>query len=63
MLIHADLSGGRGRLRETSERGEPLNPEVIDQIEKDQAARWGVRCQVTQAAWSLRSAVVPELRA
>ncbi|CAM3701258.1 AMP-binding protein [Smaragdicoccus niigatensis] len=37
MLIQADLSGGPGRLRELISAGEPLNPEVIDQVR----ARWG----------------------
>ncbi|MGW5054850.1 AMP-binding protein [Actinokineospora sp. NPDC004072] len=39
MLIKADLSGGPGALREVVSAGEPLNPEVIDQIE----AAWGLR--------------------
>lgn len=34
MLINADLSGGPGSLREVIGAGEPLNPEVIDQIRK-----------------------------
>ncbi|GGS15343.1 MULTISPECIES: AMP-binding protein [Actinokineospora] len=38
MLIKADLSGGPGALREVVSAGEPLNPEVIDQIE----AAWGL---------------------
>ncbi|MEV7006689.1 AMP-binding protein [Streptosporangium sp. NPDC051022] len=38
MLIKADLSGGPGRLREVVSAGEPLNPEVIEQV-RDQ---WGV---------------------
>ena len=39
MLIQADLSGGPGALREVVAAGEPLNPEVIDQVEK----AWGLR--------------------
>ena len=38
MLINADLSGGPGVLREAIAAGEPLNPEVINQVEK----RWGL---------------------
>jgi len=38
MLIQADLSGGRGALREAVAAGEPLNPEVISQVEK----AWGI---------------------
>jgi acetyl-CoA synthetase len=38
MLIQADLSGGPGALREAIAAGEPLNPEVISQIE----AAWGL---------------------
>ncbi|WP_084255269.1 AMP-binding protein [Nocardioides sp. J54] len=38
MLINADLSGGRGSLREAIAAGEPLNPEVISQVEK----HWGL---------------------
>ncbi|KRA29855.1 MULTISPECIES: AMP-binding protein [unclassified Nocardioides] len=38
MLINADLSEGPGRLREAIAAGEPLNPEVISQVEK----RWGL---------------------
>ena len=38
MLIQADLSGGKGRLRELLAAGEPLNPEVIAQVEK----AWGL---------------------
>lgn len=34
MLIKADLSGGPGVLRELVSAGEPLNPEVIDQVEQ-----------------------------
>ncbi|XVX19948.1 AMP-binding protein [Actinomycetota bacterium] len=34
MLINADLSGGKGSLRELIGAGEPLNPEVISQVEK-----------------------------
>lgn len=34
MLIKADLSGGRGELRELLSAGEPLNPEVMDQVRK-----------------------------
>ena len=33
MLINADLSGGPGDLREVVGAGEPLNPEVIDQVQ------------------------------
>jgi len=38
MLIKADLSGGPGRLRELMSAGEPLNPEVMDQVR----AAWGL---------------------
>jgi acetyl-CoA synthetase len=38
MLINADLSGGKGSLREVIGAGEPLNPEVIDQVD----AAWGL---------------------
>ncbi|GAA2165553.1 AMP-binding protein [Pedococcus bigeumensis] len=38
MLIQADLSGGKGALRELLAAGEPLNPEVIAQVEK----AWGL---------------------
>ena len=38
MLIHADLSGGPGALREVVGAGEPLNPEVIAQVR----AAWGL---------------------
>ncbi len=38
MLIQADLSGGASVLREAIGAGEPLNPEVIDQVKK----HWGV---------------------
>ncbi|MFY0406991.1 AMP-binding protein [Solicola sp. PLA-1-18] len=38
MLIKADLSGGPGSLREVIGAGEPLNPEVIAQVQ----ARWGL---------------------
>ncbi len=40
MLIQADLGGpeGRGQLRELLAAGEPLNPEVISQVEK----AWGL---------------------
>ena len=38
MLINADLSGGCGDLREAIGAGEPLNPEVIAQVEK----HWGM---------------------
>jgi acetyl-CoA synthetase len=34
MLINADLSGGPGKLREAIAAGEPLNPEVISQVER-----------------------------
>ncbi|TQK69173.1 AMP-binding protein [Nocardioides sp. SLBN-35] len=37
MLINADLSGGPGVLREAIAAGEPLNPEVISQVER----HWG----------------------
>jgi acetyl-CoA synthetase len=33
MLIQSDLSGGSGRLRELLAAGEPLNPEVIAQVQ------------------------------
>jgi acetyl-CoA synthetase len=38
MLIKSDLSGGPGALREVVGAGEPLNPEVIAQVEK----AWGL---------------------
>lgn len=38
MLINADLSDGPGSLREAIGAGEPLNPEVISQVEK----HWGL---------------------
>ncbi|GAB2483176.1 AMP-binding protein [Streptosporangium sandarakinum] len=38
MLIKADLSGGPGRLREVVSAGEPLNPEVIEQVRR----HWGL---------------------
>jgi len=38
MLINADLSGGPGSLREVIGAGEPLNPEVIEQVRK----AWGL---------------------
>jgi acetyl-CoA synthetase len=38
MLIQADLAGGPGALRELLAAGEPLNPEVISQVEK----AWGL---------------------
>jgi len=38
MLINADLSGGPGSLRELIGAGEPLNPEVIEQVR----AQWGL---------------------
>ncbi len=38
MLINADLSGGPGDLREIIGAGEPLNPEVISQVQK----HWGL---------------------
>ena len=38
MLINADLSGGPGHLREAIGAGEPLNPEVIAQVQK----QWGL---------------------
>ena len=38
MLINADLSGGPGRLREVIAAGEPLNPEVIAQVQR----AWGL---------------------
>jgi len=38
MLINADLSGGPGSLREAIGAGEPLNPEVIEQVRK----HWGI---------------------
>src|ERR1700704_6664907 len=38
MLIQADLSGGRGRVREVIGPGEPLNPEVIEQVR----SQWGL---------------------
>ncbi|MFR9806009.1 AMP-binding protein [Pseudonocardia sp. RS010] len=38
MLIKADLSGGPGALRQLLSAGEPLNPEVMEQVEK----AWGL---------------------
>ncbi|MEI4273107.1 AMP-binding protein [Klenkia sp. LSe6-5] len=38
MLINADLSGGPGELRELIGAGEPLNPEVIEQVRR----AWGL---------------------
>jgi acetyl-CoA synthetase len=38
MLIKADLSTGPGSLREVVAAGEPLNPEVIEQVQK----QWGL---------------------
>ncbi|HEU5144759.1 MAG TPA: AMP-binding protein [Dermatophilaceae bacterium] len=38
MLINADLSGGPGDLREVIGAGEPLNPEVIAQVQR----AWGL---------------------
>jgi acetyl-CoA synthetase len=38
MLINADLTGGPGDLREVVGAGEPLNPEVIEQVRK----AWGL---------------------
>ena len=38
MLINADLSGGPGSLRELIGAGEPLNPEVIEQVRR----AWGL---------------------
>jgi acetyl-CoA synthetase len=38
MLIQADLSGGPGSLREVVAAGEPLNPEVIEQVQE----QWGL---------------------
>lgn len=38
MLINADLSGGKGALRELIGAGEPLNPEVIAHVER----AWGL---------------------
>ncbi|MDQ0615363.1 acetyl-CoA synthetase [Microbacterium sp. W4I4] len=38
MLIQADLSGGPGSLTQTISAGEPLNPEVIDQVR----THWGL---------------------
>ncbi|MBB3082397.1 AMP-binding protein [Geodermatophilus sabuli] len=38
MLIQADLSGGPGDLREVVAAGEPLNPEVIEQVRE----QWGL---------------------
>ncbi|KOV79702.1 AMP-binding protein [Nocardia sp. NRRL S-836] len=38
MLIKADLSGGPGALREVVAAGEPLNPEVVEQVQQ----QWGL---------------------
>ena len=45
MLINADLSGGKGSLREVIGAGEPLNPEVIAQVD----AAWGSSCAMGTA--------------
>lgn len=38
MLIQADISGGKGALREAIGAGEPLNPEVISTVQR----QWGL---------------------
>jgi len=38
MLINADLTGGPGKLREVIGAGEPLNPEIIEQVRR----AWGL---------------------
>jgi len=38
MLINADLTGGPGKLREAIGAGEPLNPEIIEQVRR----AWGL---------------------
>ncbi|MDX8054043.1 AMP-binding protein [Lentzea sp. BCCO 10_0798] len=38
MLIKADLGGGPGALREVVAAGEPLNPEVVEQVQQ----QWGL---------------------
>ncbi|WP_024795422.1 AMP-binding protein [Tomitella biformata] len=38
MLIQADLAGGAGKLREAIGAGEPLNPEVIEHVQRE----WGL---------------------
>jgi acetyl-CoA synthetase len=38
MLIQADLTGRRGNLREVVGAGEPLNPEIIEQVQR----AWGL---------------------
>ena len=45
MLIQADLSGGPWDLREVVAAGEPLNPEVIDQVRR----AWGSRSRTATA--------------
>ncbi len=38
LLIQGDLSGGPGQLRELLSAGEPLNPEVLEQVQR----QWGL---------------------
>ena len=58
MLINADLSGGPGSLREVIGAGEPLNPEVIEQVRK----QWGltIRDGYGQTETSAQVGNVPE---
>ncbi|MFZ2178042.1 MAG: AMP-binding protein [Rhodococcus sp. (in: high G+C Gram-positive bacteria)] len=59
MLIKADLSGGPGGLRELLSAGEPLNPEVMDQVRR----QWGltIRDGFGQTELPLAIGNVPEM--
>ncbi|OUS91661.1 AMP-binding protein [Rhodococcus sp. NCIMB 12038] len=59
MLIKADLSGGPGELRELLSAGEPLNPEVMDQVRR----QWGltIRDGFGQTELPLAIGNVPEM--
>jgi len=68
MLIKADLSGGPGAIREAVAAGEPLNPEVIEQVK----AQWGLTLRdgygqtettASPSSWSTRSPVSSPTRA
>lgn len=61
MLIKADLSGGPGALRQIIGAGEPLNPEVISQVQE----KWGLtlrdgfgQTEMTAAVGNIPGAVV-----
>jgi acetyl-CoA synthetase len=60
MLITADLSGGPGSLREVLAAGEPLNPEVIEQVRSS----WGltIRDGYGQTETSVQVANTPGTR-